>query len=124
MPERRAYLDHNATTPLRPAAREAIFAALAVPGNASSIHAEGRAARAAIETARIEIGAFVGAPAKSIIFTSGGTEALNLALTPHFAAGAAKQPFDVLLCRRRRASWRPFGPSLSARRRRDGSADA
>lgn len=97
MPERRAYLDHNATTPLRPAAREAICAALAAPGNASSIHAEGRAARAAIETARIEIGALVGAPAKSIVFTSGGTEALNLALTPHFAAGAAKQPFDLLL---------------------------
>ncbi len=93
----RAYLDHNATTPLHPAAREAMCAALAVPGNASSVHAEGRAARAAIETARMELGAFVGAPAKAIVFTSGGTEALNLALTPHIVAGAAKQPFDRLL---------------------------
>jgi cysteine desulfurase len=72
-------------------------AALARPGNASSVHAEGRAARAAIETARIELGAFVGAPAKAIVFTSGGTEALNLALTPHLVVGAAKQPFERLL---------------------------
>ncbi len=93
----RAYLDHNATTPLHPAARDAMCAALARPGNASSVHAEGRAARAAIETARIELGAFVGAPAKAIVFTSGGTEALNLALTPHLVVGAAKQPFERLL---------------------------
>lgn len=97
MQESRAYLDHNATTPLHPAARDAMCAALARPGNASSVHAEGRAARAAIETARIELGAFVGAPAKAIVFTSGGTEALNLALTPHLVAGAAKQPFERLL---------------------------
>ena len=58
---------------------------------------EGRAARAAIETARIEIGALVGAPAKAIIFTSGGTEALNLALTPHFARRRGETPFDRLL---------------------------
>jgi cysteine desulfurase len=95
--EPRAYLDHNATTPLHPAAREAMCAALAAPGNASSVHAEGRAARAAIETARIELGAFVGAPAKAIVFTSGGTEALNLALTPHLVAGPAGAPFDRLL---------------------------
>ena len=93
----RAYLDHNATTPLHPAAREAMLAALAAPGNASSVHAEGRAARLAVESARIELGAFVGAPAKAITFTSGGTEALNLALTPHLAAGAGGQPFDLLL---------------------------
>src|SRR5579862_4607986 len=47
----RAYLDHNATTPLRPVAREAMLAALTTVGNASSVHAEGRAARSRIETA-------------------------------------------------------------------------
>jgi cysteine desulfurase len=72
-------------------------AALERPGNASSIHAEGRAARAAIETARLELGAFLGARAGSIVFTSGGTEALNLALTPHLDAGGAAKPFERLL---------------------------
>ena len=50
----RAYLDHNATTPLRPAAREVMLTTLSSCGNASSIHAEGRAARALIEAARRE----------------------------------------------------------------------
>ncbi|MEJ0096406.1 MAG: cysteine desulfurase family protein [Methylocella sp.] len=94
----RAYLDHNATTPLHPAAREAMLAALDKPGNASSVHAEGRAARAIIETARAELAAFVHASPKNIVFTSGGTEALNLALTPHLEPGGAKTgPFDRLL---------------------------
>ncbi len=93
----RAYLDHNATTPLHPAAREAMRAALDQPGNASSVHAEGRAARAIIETARAELAAFVHASPKNIVFTSGGTEALNLALTPHLEPGGAKTgPFDRL----------------------------
>jgi cysteine desulfurase len=94
----RAYLDHNATTPLRPAALEAMRAALERPDNASSVHAEGRAARAEIETARIEIGALLGASARTIVFTSGGTEALNLALTPHLDVPAAgRKPFERLL---------------------------
>lgn len=93
----RAYLDHNATTPLHPAALEAMCAALARPGNASSVHAEGRAARAAIENARLELGAFVNAPAKAIIFTSGGTEALNLALTPSIDGPGGPRAFDRLL---------------------------
>ncbi|WPP04150.1 cysteine desulfurase family protein [Methylocella tundrae] len=93
----RAYLDHNATTPLHPAALEAMRAVLARPGNASSVHAEGRAARAAIENARLELGAFVNAPAKAIIFTSGGTEALNLALTPSIDGADGPRPFDRLL---------------------------
>lgn len=94
----RAYLDHNATTPLHSAAREAMCAALNLTGNASSVHAEGRAARALIETARAEIAGFVGVKAKNVIFTSGGTEALNLALTPHVeAVGAKTGLFDKLL---------------------------
>jgi cysteine desulfurase len=92
----RAYLDHNATTPLHPAAREAMLGALVRSGNASSIHAEGRAARALIENSRLEIGDFLSAPARAVIFASGGTEALNLALTPNIdVAGAG--PFDLLL---------------------------
>jgi cysteine desulfurase len=78
----RAYLDHNATTPLRPEARLAMAVGLDLLGNASSIHAEGRAARAKIEAARDDIAALTGTAAKNIVFTSGATEALNLALTP------------------------------------------
>ncbi|MGB8277671.1 MAG: cysteine desulfurase family protein [Methylovirgula sp.] len=102
MAQTRAYLDHNATTPLRPEARAAIAVGLDLLGNASSIHAEGRAARARIETARDEIAALVGTGAKNVIFTSGATEALNLALTPDLEigrpiAGDGTAPFDRLL---------------------------
>lgn len=81
-PQRRIYLDFNATAPLRPAAREAMMSILARPGNASSIHAEGRAARAAIEMARAEVGALCGVAAERVTFTSGATEAAALALAP------------------------------------------
>jgi cysteine desulfurase len=92
------YLDHNATAPLHPAAREAMCAAFDLCGNASSIHAEGRAARALIEAARDEVAAFAGVAPKGVVFTSGGTEALNLALTPHVETGGEKsKPFDLLL---------------------------
>lgn len=98
MPAQRAYLDHNATTPLHPAARDAMLDVLERCGNASSIHAEGRAARAMLEEARAEIAAFVGVPGKNVIFTSGGTEALNLVLTPDLEdMPGARGPFDVLL---------------------------
>jgi len=97
MPQTRAYLDHNATTPLRPAAREAMLAALSACGNASSIHAEGRAARARIEAAREDIAAFVGTTPKNVTFTSGATEALNLVLTPNLQIGGNAAPFEVLL---------------------------
>ena len=87
----RHYLDHNATSPLRPLAREAMLVALAAAGNASSVHAEGRAARALIEDAREKVAALVGGRARNVIFTSGATEALNLALRPDWrgADGAA-----------------------------------
>lgn len=80
----RHYLDHNATTPLRPAARAAWLAALEHVGNPSSIHAEGRAARAVLAQARAAVAASVGAAPAAIIFTSGATEALALALRPHW----------------------------------------
>ena len=80
MPRARTYLDHNATTPLRPEARAALVAALDLNGNASSVHAEGRLARAAIETARQQVAALVGASPREIVFTSGGTESNNAVL--------------------------------------------
>lgn len=94
---RRVYLDHNATTALRPAAREAMLAALTQTGNASSIHREGRVARATLETARETVAGFVGTQAKNVYFTSGATEAANLVLTPELELDGNKMPFDVLL---------------------------
>ena len=76
----RSYLDYNATAPLRPEVREAMTEALAVYGNPSSVHAEGRASRALIEEARAKVAALVAARPEDVIFTSGGTEANALAL--------------------------------------------
>jgi cysteine desulfurase len=76
----RSYLDYNATAPLRLEVREAVIDALSLNGNPSSVHAEGRAARAAIERARAKVAKLVGAKAENVIFTSGGTEANALAL--------------------------------------------
>ena len=76
----RSYLDYNATAPLRPEVREAIVAALDAHGNPSSVHAEGREARALIESARARVAALASARAEDVIFTSGGSEANALAL--------------------------------------------
>ncbi len=76
----RSYLDYNATAPLRGDVREAMTEALMLTGNPSSVHEEGRAARAAIEAARIKVAKLVGAAPEDVIFTSGGTEANALAL--------------------------------------------
>jgi cysteine desulfurase len=81
MPDR-VYLDWNATTPLRPEAREAMAAAWDLSGNPSSVHAEGRQARRLVEEARARVAGAVGASPRNVIFTSGGTEANALALTP------------------------------------------
>ena len=78
----RIYLDWNATAPLRREAREAMTAAMDLSGNPSSVHAEGRRARKLVEDARATIAGAVGAHARNVIFTSGGTEANALALTP------------------------------------------
>jgi cysteine desulfurase len=78
----RVYLDWNATTPLRPEVRAAMIAAFDIGGNPSSIHSEGRAARKLVEDARSAVSAATGADARNIVFTSGGTEANMLALTP------------------------------------------
>ncbi|MFZ4531882.1 MAG: cysteine desulfurase family protein [Alsobacter sp.] len=76
----RTYLDHNATAPLRPEAKSAMLATLDACGNASSVHAEGRAARGRIEAAREAVAALAGWPARQVVFTSGGTEANAMAL--------------------------------------------
>jgi cysteine desulfurase len=78
----RSYLDYNATAPLRDEVREAVVAALSFHGNPSSVHAEGRTARRAVEAARAKVAALVGADPEDVIFTSGGTEANALALAP------------------------------------------
>lgn len=92
----RAYFDWNATAPLRPEARAAMLAALDSPGNASSVHAEGRAARRLIEEARAQVAALIGAEAKNVTFTSGATEANMLALAPALEIGGRKEPRDRL----------------------------
>jgi len=75
----RAYLDWNATTPLRPEARAAMIAAMDLVGNPSSVHAEGRAAKSLLERARGQIATALGADGADIVFTSGATEAAALA---------------------------------------------
>jgi cysteine desulfurase len=75
----RVYLDWNATAPLRPEARAAMIAAMDAVGNPSSVHAEGRAAKAIVEKARAEIAEAFGAQGSDIVFTSGATEAAALA---------------------------------------------
>ena len=76
-----AYLDANATEPLRPAARAAMLAALDITGNPSSVHAAGRAARRVLEDAREVIARRFGCEGGGeVVFTSGGTEADALAI--------------------------------------------
>ena len=93
----RVYLDWNATAPMRREAREALHDALALAGNPSSVHAEGRAARSLIERARTQVAALVGAKPADVFFTSGGTEANMLALTPAIEAAGEKRPRERLL---------------------------
>jgi cysteine desulfurase len=84
----RVYLDWNATAPLRPEARAAMAAAMEATGNPSSVHAEGRRARAIVERARSQVAAAVGCLAGEVVFTSGATEAAALALAGQGFLGA------------------------------------
>jgi cysteine desulfurase len=95
MSSERAYLDWNATAPLRPQARAAMAAAMEMVGNPSSVHAEGRAARQVLEEARERVAASVGAEPRNVIFTSGGSEANALALSR--AVEHAGRPCDVAI---------------------------
>ena len=85
----RAYLDWNATAPLRAEARAAMLAAMDVVGNPSSVHAEGRAAKAIVERARAQVAEACGAMDADIVFTSGATEAAALALAGRDLSSAA-----------------------------------
>ncbi len=76
----RIYLDHNATTPLRPEARDAMLSAMDAVGNPSSVHTEGRKAKGILETARRQVAAAVGAEGADVVFVSSATEAAALAL--------------------------------------------
>ncbi|MEY2399404.1 MAG: cysteine desulfurase [Actinomycetota bacterium] len=75
----RAYLDHASVSPLRPVARAALLAWLDVIGDPSRVHTEGRMVRAALEDARDQVAAFLGARPREVVFTSGATEAINAA---------------------------------------------
>lgn len=98
----RSYLDHNATTPVRPAVAEAMLRALQMTGNPSSIHGEGRMARAAVEAAREQVAALCRARAANVVFTSGGTEANATVLAPGLSdcsggRDCARAPVTLLL---------------------------
>jgi cysteine desulfurase len=82
-----AYLDYNATAPLRPEAFEAVQAALRSVGNASSVHAPGRDAAARVDTARRQLADLIGCRPGEIVFTSGATESNNLALRAAYSTG-------------------------------------
>ncbi len=84
----RVYLDHNATTPLRPVARDAMVAAMDAVGNPSSIHAEGRAALGIVQKARRQIADAFGVGNHDIVFTSGATEAAAMALSHQRLVGS------------------------------------
>ncbi|WP_334163426.1 cysteine desulfurase family protein [Phenylobacterium sp.] len=87
---RAVYLDYNATAPVRPEAAAAVARALEAGGNPSSVHAAGRAARATVEQARSAVADLIAAPASTVVFTSGGTEANALAVESAVAAGARR----------------------------------
>ena len=84
----RAYLDWNATAPLRPEARAAVIEALDVLGNPSSVHAEGRAARRVVARAREQVAEAAGAAGADVVFTASATEAAALALAGRGLASA------------------------------------
>ncbi|MEU6738080.1 cysteine desulfurase family protein [Streptosporangium sandarakinum] len=92
-----AYLDHAATTPMLPEAIEAMTAQLGVVGNASSLHAAGRRARRVVEEARENIADALDARPSEVVFTSGGTEADNLAVKGLYWARRARGATRILM---------------------------
>lgn len=96
MARERVYLDWNATAPLLPAARDALVDALDCFGNPSSVHEEGRRARALVEDARAKVAALAGVEPAGVTFTSGGTEAANLVLSPSFVSRGVRPDFLVI----------------------------
>jgi cysteine desulfurase len=88
----RVYLDHAATTPVRPDVVDVVAARLRMLGNPSSLHASGREARKSVEESRESVAAVLGARPSEVVFTSGGTEADNLAVKGLFWARRAADP--------------------------------
>lgn len=93
----RIYLDHNAGVPLRPRVAGLVCEVLTRTGNPSSVHGEGRAARALVETARAQVARLCGVAASHVAFTSGATEANVTALSPVWKAGRGERRFTRLL---------------------------
>ncbi|KQT83524.1 cysteine desulfurase family protein [Aurantimonas sp. Leaf443] len=89
----RSYLDHNASAPLLDGAREALCAALSLTGNPSSVHQEGRRARACLDAARRDVAGLVGAVPESVVFASGATESAAMLLGPDWLVGGRATRF-------------------------------
>ncbi|WP_336057100.1 cysteine desulfurase family protein [Nitratireductor sp. CH_MIT9313-5] len=96
MSDKRIYLDHNASAPLREVALEAVTGALRAGGNASSVHGEGRKARRIVEGARQQVAALCDARPEHVFFTSGATEAATTLLTSDWIMGRAPLRFSRL----------------------------
>lgn len=97
MTVQRAYLDYNATAPLRPEAHDAMVAIAGIDGNPSSVHADGRVARALIEDARAQIAVVLGVEASDLVFTSGGSESAATILAPGMVRQNNNAPIVRLL---------------------------
>src|SRR5258707_9222046 len=110
----RVYLDWNATAPLRPEARAAMIAAFDLVGNPSSVHHEGRTARQVSEEARERVAALVGAEPRNVVFTSGGTEANVMALSPALETPENKSGFDRLMTSAVEHAWVRAGGSFAS----------
>ena len=115
----RVYLDWNATAPLRPGARGAMLQAMDMVGNASSVHAEGRAARAIVERARAQVAALVGCDPSEVAFTGGATEANAAVVGSYAEVLAAEIEHDSVL--RNLGPTRRHGEPLAVTR--DGCLD-
>ncbi|MEO1686867.1 MAG: aminotransferase class V-fold PLP-dependent enzyme, partial [Pseudomonadota bacterium] len=93
----RVYLDWNASAPLRPEARAAMLEAMDVVGNPSSVHAEGRETRRLVERARAQVAALLQCEPDAVIFTSGATEAIAMALAPADTVSALSVEHDAVM---------------------------
>ncbi|MDN0000099.1 cysteine desulfurase family protein, partial [Bartonella henselae] len=93
---KRRYFDHNATTPLKKAAEVALLESLEIFGNPSSVHTEGRAAKALLQKARRQIAKSLNANPDHVVFTSGASEAAMTLLTPFYNMGSSKVQFSHL----------------------------
>ena len=118
------YLDYNATAPVRPQAAAAVAAALAHVGNPSSVHAAGRAARARMEEARDSVARLIAAPASTVVFTSGGTEANALGIRSAVQAGSRRLIVSAVEHDSVHESARVFGAAVEVLPvNREGAAD-